>query len=122
MIAALSNVSFGTIAKNVSDAILISNEPELISHYDIRFINPLDTDLLDAIFLNYNKIITVEDGVVNGGFGSAIIEYATKKSYKGNIEVHGIPDRFIEQGTNEELHKECGIDEEGIYQAVKSII
>lgn len=105
-------LSFGTIAKNVSDAILISNEPELISHYDIRFINPLDTDLLDAIFLNYNKIITVEDGVVNGGFGSAIIEYATKKSYKGNIEVHGIPDRFISHGSLKDLMKDVGLDAE----------
>ncbi len=112
-------LSFGTIAKNVSDAIQISNEPELISHYDIRFINPLDTDLLDAIFLNYNKIITVEDGVVNGGFGSAIIEYATKKSYKGNIEVLGIPDRFISHGSLKDLMKDVGLDAEKLVSHFK---
>ena len=86
-------------------------------HYDMRFIKPLDEKLLDKIFARYNKIITVEDGTIVGGFGSAVLEYMASKGYNAQIKILGIPDTIIEHGTQLELHKECGFDPEGIYQA-----
>ena len=85
-------------------------------HYDMRFIKPLDEKLLDKVFARYNKIITVEDGTVVGGFGSAVLEYMASKGYNAQIKILGIPDIIIEHGTQLELHKECGFDPEGIYQ------
>lgn len=93
-----------------------------IAHYDMRFAKPLDTEILDSIFARFRKIITLEDGVVMGGFGTAIMEYANLKNYEADIKMLGIPDRFIEHGTIDELHHECGIDEEGIERTIKELI
>jgi 1-deoxy-D-xylulose-5-phosphate synthase len=89
------------------------------AHFDLRFAKPLDITLLTTIFSQYSKIITVEDGCVQGGFGSAIIEFAADQNYKGQIKRIGIPDRYIEHGEQAELHKECGMDAEGIEKMVK---
>ena len=83
-------------------------------HYDMRFVKPLDEELLDTIFERYPKIITVEDGCLMGGFGSAVIEYMVRKGYHIQVKMLGIPDRVVEHGQQEELHKECGFDVEGI--------
>jgi 1-deoxy-D-xylulose-5-phosphate synthase len=93
-------------------------EPAL---FDVRFLKPLDQELMHEIFSKFNKVITVEDGTILGGLGSAVIEYANDHGCKANIVRLGVPDRFIEQGTIEELHRECGFDVEGIIDAVKQL-
>lgn len=111
-------LSLGPIGMEVQRAIALAKEqqksPEGYAHYDMVFLKPLDTELLDKILKQYERIITVEDGVISGGFGSAVTEYATAKEYKGKITRLGVPDRFIPHGSVSELYKECGIDAESI--------
>ena len=83
-------------------------------HYDMRFVKPLDIELLHEVFANYNKIITVEDGTVVGGFGSAILEFMNEHHYKADIKIMGIPDRLVEHGSPKQLYNEIGIDANGI--------
>jgi 1-deoxy-D-xylulose-5-phosphate synthase len=86
--------------------------------FDIRFLKPLDQELLHSIFKHFDKIITLEDGSIIGGLGSAVTEFASDNGYhKASVHRLGIPDRFVEQGTLQELHHECGIDLEGIVNA-----
>ncbi len=92
------------------------------AHYDMRFVKPLDTELLDEVMQKFDYIITIEDGVIQGGFGSAILEFMAEKGYHNTIKVLGIPDRFIEHGTPEELYKECGIDAKGITHAAQQLL
>jgi 1-deoxy-D-xylulose-5-phosphate synthase len=92
------------------------------SHYDMRFVKPLDGTVLHSVFARFNKILTVEDGTVKGGFGSAVVEFMVENNYTAQVKILGVPDRFIEQGTQELLYKECGIDTEGIYKAVLKLI
>ena len=92
------------------------------AHYDIRFVKPLDEALLHEVFTNYTKIVTVEDGTVVGGFGSAILEFMNANGYKADVTILGIPDRLVEHGTLKELHSECAYDAAGIEAAVKAII
>ena len=83
-------------------------------HYDMRFVKPLDIEMLHEVFANYNKIITVEDGTVVGGFGSAILEFMNEHHYKADIKIMGIPDRLVEHGSPKQLYNEIGIDANGI--------
>ena len=106
-------LSLGTISKNVTEA--IKDLPE-IAHFDLRFAKPLDEKLLHQIFNDFEKIITVEDGVQKGGFGTAILEFAASHNYKNTIKIIGINDNFIEHGTIEELQKINGIDSSSIQQ------
>jgi 1-deoxy-D-xylulose-5-phosphate synthase len=92
------------------------------AHYDIRFVKPLDEALLHEVFSNYSKIVTVEDGTVVGGFGSAILEFMNANGYKADVTILGIPDRLVEHGTLKELHSECAYDAAGIEAAVKQIV
>jgi 1-deoxy-D-xylulose-5-phosphate synthase len=92
------------------------------AHYDIRFVKPLDQALLHEVFANYSKLVTVEDGTVVGGFGSAILEFMNANGYKADLTILGIPDRLVEHGTLKELHSECAYDAAGIEAAVKAII
>jgi 1-deoxy-D-xylulose-5-phosphate synthase len=92
------------------------------AHYDIRFVKPLDEALLLEVFTNYSKIVTVEDGTVVGGFGSAILEFVNAHGYKADVSILGIPDRLVEHGTLKELHRECAYDAAGIEAAVKEIV
>ena len=103
-------LSIGTIAKNVSDAIELSGDSSEIAHYDMRFVKPLDERLLHEIFKNYKTIFTIEDGTIKGGFGAAILEFASKNEYKNKIQVLGIPDNFIEHGSVLELQRKIGLD------------
>ncbi|MEY3820333.1 MAG: hypothetical protein RL337_514 [Bacteroidota bacterium] len=91
------------------------------AHYDIRFVKPLDETLLHEVFTNYSKIVTVEDGTVVGGFGSAILEFMNAHGYKADVSILGIPDRLVEHGTLKELYRECAYDAAGIEAAVKQI-
>jgi 1-deoxy-D-xylulose-5-phosphate synthase len=88
------------------------------AHYDMRFAKPLDEALLHAVLSNFDKIITVEDGTVSGGFGSAVLEFMNDNKYKAKVKILGIPDRLVEHGTPKELQRECGYDAEAIKQAV----
>lgn len=92
------------------------------AHYDMRFAKPLDEGLLTTIFNNFDYVITVEDGVIKGGFGSGILEFMAEHNLHANIKILGIPDRFIEQGATEDLYRECGIDKNGIIQAAVKML
>ena len=92
------------------------------AHYDLRFVKPLDEDMLTEVFKNFENIITVEDGTIVGGFGSAVLEFMAAKGYKQKIKMLGIPDKFIEHGTTEELYKECGIDTKGIINSAIEVL
>src|SRR5687768_10283922 len=88
------------------------------AHYDMRFAKPLDEALLHEACSQYGKLITVEDGTVVGGFGSAILEFMNEHNYKSEIKILGIPDHLVEHGTPKELHHECGYDAQAIKEAV----
>ncbi|ELR70686.1 1-deoxy-D-xylulose 5-phosphate synthase [Fulvivirga imtechensis AK7] len=88
------------------------------AHYDMRFVKPLDEKLLHEVFTRYKKIITVEDGCLMGGFGSAVVEYMADNNYSAQIKRLGIPDEIVEHGEQIELQRECGFDPEGIEKAV----
>jgi 1-deoxy-D-xylulose-5-phosphate synthase len=92
------------------------------AHYDMRFAKPLDETLLHEALLQYEKIVTVEDGTVVGGFGSAVAEFMTQHGYKNDLKVLGIPDRLVEHGTLKELHRECGYDAQAIADAVRQML
>jgi 1-deoxy-D-xylulose-5-phosphate synthase len=92
------------------------------AHYDLRFVKPIDEDLLHEAFSNYSKIVTVEDGTIVGGFGSAVTEFMNLHHYQAEIKVLGIPDRLVEHGTPKELHRECGYDAQGIADAVRELM
>ncbi|MDH4404155.1 MAG: 1-deoxy-D-xylulose-5-phosphate synthase [Flavobacterium sp.] len=109
--AVLSN---GTIGNKVILALAKLKNPRTIAHYDFAFVKPLDENSLHTIFNEFEKIITIEDGVIKGGFGSAILEFASQNKYSIPVLNLGIPDEFIEQGTVEELHHYCKIDVESI--------
>jgi 1-deoxy-D-xylulose-5-phosphate synthase len=88
----------------------------------MRFVAPLDKDILHKVFKKFRYIITVEDGVLKGGFGSSVIEFMSDNGYNSEIRRLGIPDYFVEQGTQEELYRECGYDAGGIELAIREII
>lgn len=114
-------LSFGTIAYNATDAIEVveTTSNNIIAHYDLRFLKPLDESLLHQIFEEHRIIITVEDGTAKGGFGSTIAEFAVKHHYKSTIEVIGIPDIFPEHGSITQLQEISGISTEGIASIIK---
>jgi 1-deoxy-D-xylulose-5-phosphate synthase len=103
-------LSIGTIAKNVSEAIDLVDKSSELSHFDMRFVKPLDEKLLHAIFKNHKTIFTVEDGTIKGGFGSAILEFASENKYQNKIKIVGIPDNFITHGSVSELQHAIGLD------------
>ncbi len=109
-------LSTGFIGNNVTLALDKISNSDAIAHYDFGFVKPLDESLLHEIFASFEKIITIEDGVIKGGFGSVIIEFASENNYTTPIKTLGIPDVFIEHGTVEELQKICGIDVESIME------
>lgn len=93
-----------------------------IAHYDLRFAKPLDEKMLHKIFKKHNRVITVEDGCLMGGFGSAILEFMADNSYTAQIKRLGIPDAIVEHGSQLELQAECGFDPEGIEKAVIAML
>lgn len=116
-------VSIGHPGNFATEAILkLQKEGIVISHYDMRFLKPLDQELMHEVFKNHTKVITVEDGTIVGGLGSAVQEFMNDHGYQAQVIKLGIPDRFIEHGSPAELQAECGFDAEGIYQTVKSFI
>jgi 1-deoxy-D-xylulose-5-phosphate synthase len=92
-----------------------------IAHYDMRFVKPLDTLLLHEVFSKFNKVITVEDGCLMGGFGSAVLEFMVDQKYQAEVIRLGIPDEYIHHGTQEELWADCGFDAKSIVRTISSI-
>lgn len=110
----------GNFAQEAIDK--LSKEGISVAHYDMRFVKPIDEIMLHEVFTKFDKIITVEDGCVMGGFGSAVIEFMADQGYSANIKRLGIPDEFIHHGTQPELWADCGFDTAAISKAVKEII
>jgi 1-deoxy-D-xylulose-5-phosphate synthase len=92
------------------------------AHYDMRFVKPLDEVMLHEVFSKFKKVITVEDGCLMGGFGSAVLEFMADQKYQAEIVRLGIPDKYIHHGTQEELWEECGFHTKGIVAAVKTML
>ncbi len=117
-------LSVGPIGNNVQEAIarIEKNSADTIAHYDMRFVKPLDEQLLKEVAEKFNHIITVEDGVRKGGFGSAVLEWLEDNGYRKNVVRLGLPDNFVEHGTVAELQHITGIDADGICKAVSDII
>ncbi len=116
-------LSFGHVGNYALIArTILATEDIIPAVFDMRFVKPLDESLLDEIFRKYSKIITLEDGCLPGGFGTAILEYAADNNYKGSIKRLGIPDRIVEHGEQGELHAECGYAPENIVSEVKKLL
>jgi 1-deoxy-D-xylulose-5-phosphate synthase len=92
------------------------------AHYDMRFVKPIDEELLHEVFSKYNKIITIEDGTVVGGFGSAILEFMNAHGYKADVKIMGIPDRLVEHGTPKQLYEEIGLDANAIATVLREMM
>jgi 1-deoxy-D-xylulose-5-phosphate synthase len=119
-IAILTIGHVGNYAVNVCKK--LSRKGVKLGHFDMRFIKPLDEDLLHEVFAHYKKIITVEDGCIQGGFGSAVLEFMADNNYATEVTRLGIPDRVVEHGEQEELQRECNFDEAGIEHTVLAIL
>jgi 1-deoxy-D-xylulose-5-phosphate synthase len=87
-----------------------------------RFVKPLDREMLFDVMGRFSKVITVEDNTIVGGFGSAVSEFAVQHGFKNDILIHGVPDRFIDHGKPEELHKDLRLDSEGIFSIAKEFV
>lgn len=92
------------------------------AHYDMRFAKPLDETMLHEVFKKFPKVVTVEDGTIVGGFGSAILEFMAQHNYKAEVRILGIPDHIVEHGSPKELHRECGYDAVGIAATVRDMM
>ena len=115
-------VSNGTIGNNVTQALENLQNPTAIAHFDFPFVKPLDETLLHTIFSKFETIITVEDGVISGGFGNAILEFAAANNYHAKIQLLGVPDEFIEQGTVLELQQICKMDVSSLEVLFKELL
>lgn len=117
-------VTIGNMAYNVQDALsqLTREELQAVSHYDLRFLKPLDTKMLHEVFLEHRAVITVEDGVIHGGMGSALLEFAAEHGYKTPVFLKGIPDTFIEHGNVKELYRIAEIDEMSLAQELRQLL
>jgi 1-deoxy-D-xylulose-5-phosphate synthase len=116
-------LSFGHPGNFASAAIReLKSEGITPAHYDMRFAKPLDEELLHEALRNYEKIITVEDGTVIGGFGSAVAEFMAEHNYNNDLRILGIPDQLVEHGSLKELHRECDYDAVAIAEAVREMM
>jgi len=118
-IAVLSIGHPGNFVKEATQMVAADNIS--VEHWDMRFVNPLDTETLHYVMSNFKHIITVEDGVIKGGFGSAVLEFAADNGYSPVIKRMGIPDYFVAQGTQKELYRECGFDAVAIAETIRRI-
>jgi 1-deoxy-D-xylulose-5-phosphate synthase len=115
-------LTIGHIGNEAENAITeLNTEGYYPAHYDLRFVKPLDEALLHEVFKKFTKVITVEDGCLEGGMGSAVLEFMAENNYSANIIRLGIPDRVVEHGDQHELWAECGFDAAGIATQVRSL-
>ena len=116
-------LSVGPIGNTVMKAVeSLGADADAVGVYDMRFIKPLDTALLDEVFKNYKSIVTVEDGSLKGGFGSAVLEYMADSGYSLPVKRIGIPDNFVEHGTPAELYNMLGMDLSGVARVLKQYV
>jgi 1-deoxy-D-xylulose-5-phosphate synthase len=116
-------LSFGHPGNLVAEAIkLLEGQKISPAHYDMRFVKPLDETLLHEVFTRYKKIITIEDGTIIGGLGSAVLEFMADHNYQASVKRLGIPDQFIEQGEQAELYEECGFSPTQIAEQVITLL
>lgn len=119
----LAIISLGHIGNLVLKAAEnLEKEGISVAHYDARFCKPLDQKMMHEIFQKFDRVITVEDGCLQGGFGSAVLEFAADHEYTSRIKRLGIPDEVIEHGEQMELYRDCGYDVEGIMKAVSEVL
>jgi 1-deoxy-D-xylulose-5-phosphate synthase len=119
----LAILSIGHVGNYVNEVFeKLLPEEISIAHYDMRYLKPIDENILHKVFGKFKHIITLEDGTIVGGLGSAVLEFMAAHNYKASVARLGIPDKFIEQGTVEELHRECGYDADGIYNTITRIL
>lgn len=114
-IGAIGNLTTKAIAK-------LEEQGISAAHYDMRFVKPIDELMLHEVFGKFSKVITVEDGCIQGGFGSAVIEFMSDHGYHAQVKRLGIPDRYIEHGSQGELYKECGYDAEAMVATAQSLV
>lgn len=116
----LAVVTIGPIGKLAAKAIERAEKEKGLSvaHYDLRFLKPLDEEMLHEIGKTFKRILTIEDGIIQGGMGSTLLEFMADHGYYPELHRIGVPDKFIEHGTVPELYHLCGMDEEGIYKAI----
>jgi 1-deoxy-D-xylulose-5-phosphate synthase len=100
---------------------MLEQENISAAHYDMRFAKPLDEEILHLVFKKFDKVITIEDGMITGGFGTSVLEFMAENGYNAKVVRLGIPDKFVDQGTLQELYAECGFDEAGIIKTVRKI-
>jgi 1-deoxy-D-xylulose-5-phosphate synthase len=116
-------LSFGHPGNFAAEAIRdVKKEGINPAHYDMRFAKPIDEEMLHEVFAKFNKIITIEDGTIVGGFGSAVLEFMNAHGYKADVKIMGIPDRLVEHGTPKQLYDEIGIDANGIAATLRSFV
>jgi 1-deoxy-D-xylulose-5-phosphate synthase len=116
-------LSFGPLGNFVTTAAeKLAGEGIQIGHYDLRFVKPIDEELLHEVFSKYKKIITLEDGTTVGGMGSAILEFMAQHKYTAEVKMLGMPDKITEHGEPAELYAECGYDVKGIMKSVHEMI
>lgn len=116
-------VTIGHVGNFAQEAIQsLKNSGASVAHYDMRFVKPLDETLLHEVFTKFEQVITIEDGCIMGGFGSAIIEFMVDHNYRSKVVRLGIPDKYIHHGTPEQLHADCGFDAKSIAAKVKELL
>lgn len=115
-------ISLGPIGYRAAKAIeRVEQESGInVAHYDLRFVKPLDTEMLEYIGKNFKKVITIEDGILAGGAGSAVMEFMSDHGYDTKIIRVGLEDHFVQHGSVDELYKICGLDEDSIYEKIKN--
>lgn len=115
-------LTVGPIGNDVQKAIEALPQRDKVAHYDMRFIKPLDGDLLDEIGKKFKKVITIEDGVRNGGFGSAVLEWFNDHGYAPSVQRMGLPDEFVTHGSVDELRRIVGLDASHIKQNIEAML
>jgi 1-deoxy-D-xylulose-5-phosphate synthase len=119
-IAILTIGHVGNFAQKAIDSLKESGAS--VAHYDMRFVKPIDETLLHEVFTKFEKVITIEDGCIMGGFGSAVLEFMADNGYTARVVRLGIPDKYIHHGTPEELHADCGFDAASIAKKVREML
>ena len=115
-------LTIGAIGNIAAEAVTELSEQGIdTAHYDMRFVKPIDEMLLHEVFAKYTLVITVEDGCIQGGMGSAVLEFMVDNGYSARVKRLGVPDKFIEHGTQNELYKECGYDKDSIVETAKQM-
>jgi 1-deoxy-D-xylulose-5-phosphate synthase len=116
-------LTLGTAGNLAAEAIAkLENEGVEAEHWDMRFAKPIDSECLHSVFKRFRNVLTVEDGALAGGFGSAVIEFMSDNGYQASVKRLGVPDTFVDHGSPVELYKECGFDPDSIYKVIKSIV